>query len=163
MISMLVRNVIGSAGNQFALCMARSTSSLPPTSPTLIASGNAGTGVRHHRQGCQSGFMLVMGPQSGKHDISQHEIGGCRRRENEEPSSSDWVQFYHLALTGFRSLEQLTVERSRSFSLTLRHAGELYSVFWQGMPTPHRASSLPLARPPKFWRHPNFRRLRWLW
>jgi len=37
-ISILARNVIGSTGNQLAACMARSTSSLLPTSPTLSAS-----------------------------------------------------------------------------------------------------------------------------
>jgi hypothetical protein len=44
-----------------------------------------------------------MGPQDGEHNISQHEIEDCPGRENEEPTSFDWEQLYHIALTGWRS------------------------------------------------------------
>ena len=62
--------------------------------------GNTAARPYHHRQRCQAGFMLVMSPQGGKHKVSQREIDDCRGHENEEPSSSDWERFHHLALTG---------------------------------------------------------------
>jgi hypothetical protein len=80
-------------------------------------SRNAGAGACNHGQSSQAGFMLVMSPQGGEHDVSQHKISDRDGRESAEPSSSDWEQLHSIApALAYYSISTFSEESPRSLA-----------------------------------------------